>query len=58
MRMSRWPVAALFAGAGAALAHEAPGLTPATLARAWNTELWLWLLWLLPGLLEIGRAHV
>lgn len=53
MRMSRWPVAALFAGAGAALAHEAPGLTPATLARAWNTELWLWLLWLLPGLLVL-----
>ena len=46
-------------GAPAVLAHDVPGLHPHGLWQAWSREAWLWLLWLLPGLLAFcGMARL
>jgi putative membrane protein len=37
-----------------ASAHEVPTLRTAPLWQAWNDELWVWLLWGLPGLLIVA----
>lgn len=40
-------------------AHEVPGLDPRHLWTAWSGQAWLWLLWLLPGLLVLcGTARL